>query len=188
MVRIALIFGLLVFGAAAPAAADHGPQVFRTGPTFGAGVGVGNMFSSCDDDFDCGTVLESASAHAYAGGFLASSTALIGEAWGMIHRDSELTITHGLLVAGVQQWIAPRVWIKGGAGVARSSFRYDIEPILGIENHSELVPGGLAAAGVDLVQESGAAFSLELRAGAGLYDDSRSRVHKLALVGSLSWH
>lgn len=188
MLRAALSVAVLsIVFTALPAAADHGPQVLRTGPTFGAGVGVGSMFSNCDDDFDCDTVLESGSLHAYAGGFLASSTALIGEGWGMAHRDSDVTITHGLLVGGLQHWLAPRVWVKGGIGVARSSFSYDA-PLVDLESRSDIVPGGLLAAGVDLVQESSAAFSLELRYGAGLYDDAESRIHQAALSGALSWH
>jgi hypothetical protein len=184
---VVLIFVSAVL-ATAPAAADHGTlPVLRTGPTFGVGLGVGNMFSNCDDDFDCGTVLESGSLHAFAGGFLVSDTALVVEGWMTTHRDDRLTITNGLAVVAAQRWLVPRLWLKAGLGVARSSFSYDAV-LVDIENRSEIAPGALAAAGVDVVQGGRSAFDIQLRYGAGLYDDRRARVHKLALSAGLSWH
>ncbi len=187
MARLSLALALLVLFASAPAAADHGPRPLRTGPTFGVGVGAGNMFSNCDDEFDCGNVLESASVHAYAGGFLGSDTALIIEGWGMVHRDDRVTITHGMAAGALQQWLVPRLWFKGGVGIARSSFTYDAI-VADIEDRRDIVPGALAALGLDVVRGTYAAFDLQLRYGAALSGDSEARIHQLALNAGLSWH
>lgn len=176
----------LTLAAAAPAAAAATDEPPREGPTLGAGLGLGNIFSQCDDDFDCDTILESVSVHAFAGGFAGPRTALVAFGWGMIHRDDEVTITHGLAGGALQQWLTRRLWLKGGAGIARSSFSYDVDGVT-IQDDSDIVPGALAAAGLELVVGARSSFDVQIRYGTGLYGDSETRVHKLALAAGLSW-
>lgn len=184
----AIALGLALAAASwEPARAEASPSPQREGPTFGAGLGFGTMFSDCAEGFDCDTVLESGSIHAFAGGFAGPSTALVLEGWAMVHPGDDVRITHLIGAGALQQWLTRRLWLKAGVGAARSSFSYDINDVLEVRDDSEIAPAALAAAGFEVVVGERSSFEIQLRYGAGIYDDAETRVHQLALAAGLSW-
>ncbi|HVV88216.1 MAG TPA: hypothetical protein VHE35_34480 [Kofleriaceae bacterium] len=176
--RLGSILSTIVFGAAtcaflSPASArpwrhDHAP---RTGGTFGIGIGIGHISCEDSDGNDCGGGdLPAGGISLRAGSMLSPETSLSAELWGMTHREDGQTVTQGILAGVVRGWVAPILWLEGGVGVARTTSEYDIG--VGTEvSQSDVVPAGVAGIGVEVLSAPDLAIDLELKGGAGLYED-----------------
>lgn len=153
----------------------------RSGLTAGIALGVGHM--GCNDD-ECDTLVEAGGLNAHIGGMLTPRLALVGDIWGMTHRDDRATFSQSILTAALRVWPAKFLWLSGGVGVARASFSYDAE-IVTLEERSETVPGFMAAAGIEVLQSESFALDVQVRAGTGIYDeDQRIRNYALSVGAS----
>jgi hypothetical protein len=191
--KLALTVGavlLVVVGASAISAsqAAHADNVVRanrtqarSGLTGGAALGVGHL--GCDSN-ECDKLVEAGGISAHLGGMLSPRLALVGDLWGMSHKDGRATFSQTILTAALRWWPVDVIWLSGGVGVARASFHYDAD-FVEFMNRSDTVPGFMAAAGVELLHSSTFALEVQVRAGTGVYDqDERIRNYALSVGAS----
>lgn len=189
-------FAYLGFAAAlavaAPAAADtvivaNDDAPARGGFILGATIDGGHMGCQTEDGDDCGDgVHEAGGFSVHVGGLVTPRLALLAEFWGMAHSEDRFTATQVLATANVRGWIAPRLWLQGGVGVARSKLEFDGDIIMATST-SSVVPAASAAIGFELVQTPVFGLDIELRAGSGLYRDD-IRIYNAALGVGASFY
>lgn len=171
----------------------------RDGFIIGFGIGGGHMEidseSGDESSFD-----ESVSLDFHAGGMLSPQFAIVGDLWGLAHVESEsiggadydLTFTHTLVTAAGRYWFAPIFWAQAGVGFAqaRASISGD-----GIEanSESEVAPGLMLAAGIEILQTTSFVLDAQLRYGAGYYGEDQNvsedtTVHNLSLSAGFNWY
>lgn len=152
---------------AAPATAQAQFDSGRDGITIGVGFGIGHMM--CSDD-GCDGFTEAGTVDLHLGSMFSPRLALMLDVWGLGHGDQGFTLTNGFATVGLQGWIIPRLWIKGGVGIARTSLSYDSD-FIDIEDKSSTDPGLLVAAGFEVIQILNFAIDVQLRAGSTLFTD-----------------
>jgi hypothetical protein len=182
----------LVVAAAAPASADtlvvtRGDDSGRSGLVLGGSIDGGNIGCQTKNGDDCGNGMHEAGGFSvHVGVMVAPAVAIIGEVWGMAHQEDSFTASQVLATAAVRAWLAPRVWLQGGVGVARSKLSFDDGLVMG-SSESSTVPAAVGALGVELVQTPTLGLDLELRAGSGLYRDD-VRIYNAALGVGASFY
>jgi hypothetical protein len=113
--------------------------------------------------------------------------ALVVDLWGMSHSDGDhATFSQGLLTAGIRGWLAPRLWLQGGIGVAEARWHYSSE-FIDYESRSETVPAIMGAIGVELLSSPTFALDLTLRGGTGFFEDD-VRVRNVSLGIGVDWY
>ena len=122
----------LLLGMTSPASAQYGrhsyysspgnypppPGAYRSTLVVGVSVGVGALTAdSCDDLCGRGLSLEG-----HIGGMIAPRTALLFDAWTVIHPipNSDGDTTSTIYAGALQYWLAPIVWLKGGIGIGNT--------------------------------------------------------------------
>ena len=142
----------------------------RSGFVLGATLVGGDLVCSTRSGDDCGdrSVKPGAGLSVHAGQMIIPRLALLGELWGMAHTEHALTASQILATANVRGWVAPRLWLQGGLGVARSQISYKTGELMATEQ-SDLVPAFAAAAGVEVLHERRFAVDIEARGGSGFY-------------------
>ncbi|MEM9489920.1 MAG: outer membrane beta-barrel protein [Myxococcota bacterium] len=149
----------------------YGPNA-RQGLTIGFGIGVGDI-----DCTDCDAGLEAAGVEFHAGVMINPRMAVIGEIWAMSHSerddtfDAEITLTHLIATAGVQYWVLPRLWVKGGLGIAQGFLTVSVGNIEA-SDESEAGLGLMAAVGYEVLTTRRFAMDAQLHLGTGLYGDT----------------
>jgi hypothetical protein len=152
----------------------------RSGLVLGATIDGGNIGCQTKSGDDCGNGAHPAGGFSvHVGGMVSPSLAILGEAWGMAHTQDSLTATQILATADVRGWVAPRLWLQGGVGVARSKLSFD-SSLISASAMSSTVPAVVAAVGLELVRAKTFGLDLELRGGSGLYRDD-VRIYNAAL-------
>jgi hypothetical protein len=160
--------GLLARAAAADVYALAEPTD-RTGLVLGATIDGGHIGCETQNGDDCGNGVHPAGGFSlYAGTMIMPALAITGELWGMAHQDGDVTASQVLATANLRAWVAPRLWLQGGFGFARSKVTND-GPIVMTESVSDTVPAATAAIGVELVHARTFALDLQLRGGSGFY-------------------
>ncbi|MCE9576169.1 MAG: outer membrane beta-barrel protein [Deltaproteobacteria bacterium] len=162
--------GLASLTSVAIADGDDAPA--RNGATFGVGVGGGHIVCTTKDGDDCdGDGANPAGGlDLRAGAMLSPRVALGAEVWGMTHRDDRLKVSQGIIAGVVRGWVADRLWLQGGAGVARTTAEYDLGGLGTFTSKSDWVPAIVLGVGLELVSAPKFALDLELKGGTGLYD------------------
>ncbi len=190
LVRAGLAAGLIV-ASAAPALADTASvtrygEPARNGLVLGAAIAGGNMGCQTDDGDDCGDGAHAAGGFSvHAGAMVNPRVAILGEAWGMAHTHDDLTATQVIATANVRGWVAPRLWLQAGLGVARSKLSFDAGPIMASDT-SSVVPAAAVAVGLELIQTASFGLDVELRGGSGLYRDD-VRIYNAAVGVGVSF-
>ena len=165
-------FGALAL-AAAPAVAEprNGPP--RYGTTFGFGLGVGHLACEDADGNDCGGPgnLPAGGLSVRVGQLIGPGSEVSGELWGMTHSEDAGSVSQVILAGQFRGWVVPRLWLQGGLGIARSSSEYNTG-VGTIYSESDIVPAAVVGVGTEIVSDPGFAVDLELKAGAGLYQDN----------------
>lgn len=166
------------------------PPEVRKGLTAGASLGLGEL--SCEDESSTGTgpcdgVTEAGSLDGHLGVMLSPRLALMGDIWIMGHTENDLTVSQTISTIGAQLWLTPRLWIKGGLGIAHARFRFD-GAFIDLESESETVPAGMLGVGYEVVHKPNFALDLSLRGGTGVYEDEQTRAHNVAVTLGLSWY
>jgi len=152
----------------------------RSGLVLGASVDGGNIGCQTKSGDDCGDGMHAAGGVSiHVGAMIGPRLAILGEAWGMAHTQDSLTASQGLATANLRAWLAPRLWLQGGFGVARSKISYDNDFFMASAT-SSTVPAVSAAIGLELVHLPAFGLDVELRGGSGLYRDD-VRIYNVAL-------
>lgn len=176
----AIILAILV--ASSPAAAE--PK--RSGFMVGASLGAGGA-SACDG---CER-LAGGAAEIHIGGWLTPQFALSYEAWVFTGDPSRMIYNGsgaGMAVATMR--VAPRVWVKGGAGMAMYTHEDPIgEGLTGNDMSIEHRGVGLGAGvGYELYQSRGSfVIDVSARSVLGMFPGHGASVSGSALIG-LSWN
>lgn len=165
------------------------PRPARQGLMIGFGLGGGEL--SCEDvstsgSGPCDGVTEAGSIDAHLGIMLSPRLAIMGDIWAMGHTEDQLTVSQTITTAAAQLWLTPRLWIKGGIGVAHARFNYD-GVIVEVESSSETVPAGMLAVGYELMHRPRFALDVQLKGGTGIYDEGDTQAHNAALSVGLNW-
>ncbi|MEO8552399.1 MAG: hypothetical protein ABI678_20620 [Kofleriaceae bacterium] len=138
----------------------------RSGLVLGAATEGGDLVCSTPSGADCGdrSAKPAAGLSVHAGQMIGPELALLGELWGMAHTEQTVTASQILATANVRGWVAPRLWLQGGLGVARSTISYKTGDLMATEQ-SDTVPAFAAAAGVEVLHERRFALDIEARGG-----------------------
>jgi hypothetical protein len=150
------------------------------------GFGIGGGEAQCSGEA-CNGVTEAGSIDAHVGTMIRPRLAIMGDAWVMMHTEDRLTLTHGIFTVAAQLWVTDRLWVKGGLGGARASYRYD-GVLVNATDRTETVPGVMAAVGVELIRSKTFALDAQLKGGTGFYDDDTTRVHNAAVSIGFNWY
>ncbi len=165
---------------------EHADPSYRSGLVLGASIDGGDMGCQTKNGDDCGNGSHDAGGISlHAGGMVAPSLAILGEVWGMAHTEDTLTESQVLVTANLRGWIAPRLWLQGGLGVARSEVSYKNGQLMA-SDMSDTVPAFDAAIGVEVIRSPGFALDIEARTGSGFYQGD-ARVYDAALGVGVSW-
>ncbi len=164
--------------------------------TWGLSLGIGGM-SSDSGPIDCANCDYNPLAveiDVHVGGMLSSRFALMGELQGNVQTLEEqgggegtLSLAQFALMVAAQYWVVPKVWVKGGIGVAHLSFNYDDyygsaeEPI---------DDGGvfMVGAGVELLSGRDFALDLQGRYIVGSYDGIDDRISSGTIGIGVNWY
>lgn len=170
----ASLLTLSALSAAAQAQDFSATQMFegddgRSGLVLGATLEGGDLVCSTPSGTDCGDrgAKPAAGLSVHAGTMMNPRLAILGELWGMAHTEDTVTASQVLLTANARAWVAPRLWLQGGLGVARSQISYKTDDVM--TSASSIVPAFSAAAGVEVMHERGFAVDIEARGGSGFY-------------------
>lgn len=154
---------------------------YRTGLTFGVGIGPGSITttSTCGDFCGAAIALEG-----HIGGMLNPRLAIMGDFWLNAHPipNSDGTTTNSISSLALQYWLTDIIWIKGGLGIGHTQVLSDSEGVL--DDATGL--GLLAAGGIELIHAPNFALDLALRFGHGFYDGGD--VDNFALTLALNWY
>jgi hypothetical protein len=178
-------FAGIVVTVAAPAFADTvvvaaDTSNERSGLVLGASIDGGNLGCQTKNGDDCGNGTHAAGGlSVHAGLMIGPRLAILGEAWAMAHTEDSLTATQAMATGNLRAWLAPRLWLQGGFGVARSKISYDSSLFMA-SSTSATVPAVSAAIGLELVHSPAFGLDVELRGGSGLYRDD-VRIYNAAL-------
>lgn len=165
---ILLAIPMIAFTTSA-AMAEEGASAFgnRDGFMLGFGINFGEIScagAGCDD------VTEAAGLDIHLGSMVSPRMGIDVEIWGMAHTEDNLTLTHTIATLGVQYWLLPRLWVKGGVGVAQAAWEYD--GLINVEDQTKRVPAIMGAVGYELMVGKRFALDVQLRGGVGFYGDA----------------
>lgn len=160
---------------------------YHEGLVLGGSIDGGHIGCETRDGRDCGDGVQPAGGFSvHAGAMVAPMVAVLGEAWGMAHTEDNVTASQAIVTAAVRGWVAPRLWLQGGLGLARSKVTYDYAPGIMAVSESDTVPAFAAGAGLELVHTPTFGLDLELRTGSGFYQGD-ARVYNAALGVGATW-
>lgn len=166
------------------------PQA-RRGLAIGFGFGVGGMDSQdgirCDG---CSSEPVAGGFNGHIGAMLAPNLAILleGTVTGQqLDAVGAQTLMQAQLLAAVQYWLTPMLWIKGGLGSSHLSISYDD----GYETQSEELDTGMAAMaaiGYEVLHAPRFAIDVDLRLSTGTYNGLDDKI-SAGLVGvGFSWY
>lgn len=166
---ILLAIPMIAFTTSAAMAEDDASAFARRRDGFMLGFGINFGEISCAGT-GCDDVTEAVGIDIHLGSMISPRTGLGFDLWAMTHTEDNLTITHAIATLGVQYWLLPRLWVKGGLGVAQAAWKYD-GPI-NLENQTEYVPAIMGAVGYEILVGRSFALDVQLRGGTGFYGDA----------------
>jgi hypothetical protein len=163
------------YGPAQPPLPPQPAEQTRQGWNLGLSLGVGSMTSSAGDFecLDCDTEPPAIAFDLHVGTMIMPRMALQAEAWVQsraLDAYGDSSIGQSMFLLALQYWLTPRFWIKGGLGFASLTVSYNngFEDVTDNVNDGSAVMGAL---GYELVSSSSFALDLQLKTGAGIYDD-----------------
>jgi hypothetical protein len=143
--------------------------------------------STGDEDI-CDGVTEAGGAEFHIGTMLRPAFGLSGEVWVMGHTEDNVTITHAITTVGVNFWILPRLWVRGGLGWAVAKWHYKGPLGLNLSDSTESVPAVMAAAGYELYAKRNFALDIQLRGGTGFYKEGDAKASNAAVGVAFTWY
>ncbi len=182
----------------APAHPSASPQEAPRAKTFhrrrgwygGVGLGFGGIDTG-DGSLNCAQCEQSPSVIGFDGrlGFmLTRRLGIFGEGWGTLGEldsNSDVLLAQSIGVLGLQYWIHPMVYIKGGLGFS------NLELIDDNSNFSNFQDNGsafLGALGVELISSRSFSLDLEGKLGVASYTDINETITTGTIGLGLTWH
>lgn len=160
----------------------------RAGFFGGVGAGGGVMGLACGPS--CEGLDASATLSAHAGLLLASGLVVLYDAALLVHLDESplgpVRVYHSTHLLALQGWMAPRVWVRGGPGLAHLRVHH-----VGIGTRGEMVPALGGALGVELWRAAPTVIEGVLRVSAGFFDEDDGQddaVYTLSIGAGASWY
>jgi hypothetical protein len=157
----------------------------RNGLLLGFGVHAGHMSCSSDGDV-CDGVSEAGGVDFHIGTMLRPRLAVVGEIWPMAHTEDNVTITHVISTVGLQYWLAPGLWVRGGVGAAYARFTY--AHIIALSDDTETVAAVMAAAGYEILAGRRFTMDLQLRGGTGFYRERGVEASNAGIALGFTWY
>jgi hypothetical protein len=155
--RKLLLVTAITCASAAPAAAQQPAPAAayqnNSGVMVGFGIGLANAMPSCEG---CESEL-SFGFDFNLGGFLNPRLAIMYDVGAWADSENEVTLVLSSNTVAAQYWVAPQVWIKGGAGLSLLQVSFDGES----DSESGLALTG--AAGYEVMQNGNFAMDLSGR-------------------------
>jgi hypothetical protein len=178
----------------APPATAPGGFMDRRGLAFGFGFGIGGM-SAEEGDIECPSCDYNPLAGAFdfhIGGMLSPRLALLLEVQGSAQTIDEdyygtETLSQVALMGAAQFWLTPRLWLKGGLGVASLDTTYSDDYS---DEGANIDTGGavLLAAGVELLQRRDFAIDLQGRVLVGSYEAIDDTITSGTIGVGFNWY
>lgn len=157
----------------------------RKGLLLGFGVNAGNL--SCESEGDeCNGVTEAGGIDLHIGTMLRPRLAVVGEVWPMAHTEDNVTITHVITTIGLQYWLTPGLWIRGGVGGAYARFTY--ARIIALSDDTETVPAVMGAVGYEVLAGRRFTMDVQLRGGTGFYQDRAVKASNAGIALGFTWY
>jgi hypothetical protein len=164
------------------------PPAGRVGFFGGVGVGAGVMGLACGPS--CDGLDGSAGLSGHAGFLLASGLVVLYDAALLAHLDDSplgpVRVFHSTHLVALQGWVAPRVWLRGGPGLAHLRIKH-----VGIGSRAETVPALGAALGVEVARAGPTVIEGVLRVSAGFFDEDDGQdgsVYTVSIGAGASWY
>jgi hypothetical protein len=136
--------------------------------------------------------LERGAVDAEIGVRVAPHAAVVLDVWGVGYEETDMRVIQGFATIGVQTWVSPTTWVKGGLGVARVQLdyapadRYELR-LLDVDDLADNDPGLVFAAGTTIPIGRQVLADVEMRAGSGLMEAPQLRVQSLLFQVGLRW-
>ena len=155
----------------------------RGGLTFGGSLGLGHI--ECEGE-GCDGVNGASGLELHVGTLLGPRLGVIADLWGMRHTEDNASFSQGMLTAAIRFWPVKRLWLQGGVGVARASWRYDSD-VASFETRTDTVPAVMAGVGVELVSTRDLAVDFSFRVGSGAYDND-TKIRNASFALGVNWY
>ncbi|HRC58301.1 MAG TPA: hypothetical protein PKU97_20395 [Kofleriaceae bacterium] len=166
------------------------------GLVWGIGLGLGGM-SSKDGPIECSSCSYSPMAvevDAHLGGMMSPRLALLFEIQGNVQPVEEVgggegdkTLGQFAAMAAAQYWITPRLWLKGGIGVATLSYNYNDSS----GTQEEPIDDGgvfLLGAGYEILAGRDFALDVQGRYVVGSYDGINDQISSGTIGLGVNWY
>lgn len=162
----------------------------------GFSIGLGGMSSNAYGDITCSNCDYNPIAveiDGHVGGMLSSRFALLLELQGNIQTVNDngqggtVTLSQGVVMAAGQFWLTPKLWLKGGVGVAHLS--YDYNDAYG--SQSQPIDNGgaiMGAAGYELYSTPEFAVDLQGRIIDGSYKGINDHITSATVGLGFNWY
>jgi hypothetical protein len=169
------------------AAEPDGRYRGRNGFTFGAALMAGQLGCTTRDGADCNSsgASEAGGLALRAGVMVQPNLAVALDLSGMTHREDRVKTSQTLAAITARGWLAPRLWLEGGVGIARSSAEYDLT-VVNVVDDSENVLGGLVGVGFEVISSRNLALDVGLRGATSFYRND-VRLYNVALTVGVSF-
>jgi hypothetical protein len=180
---------------AQPTTTPDGFQLRAGRLAFGFGLGLGAMESengpieclNCDYEALAGGV------DLHIGGMISNRLALLleiqgnGQAVREYRDEGSQTLMQSALMGAAQFWVTPRIWLKGGLGVAHLQYTYSDS----YDQYDEPIDTGAAvllAAGIELLHRQTFSIDLQGRVLVGAYDGIDDQITASQIGVGFNWY
>ena len=156
----------------------HAEERLRDGLTFGLSLGAGPVVSECEA---CSATTSAVDLH--IGWMAAPRLAVLFDMTGVVQTQG-LGVSASLLYAGAAQyWATPRIWLKGGAGVAL----LEDTGVFGQMDTEQTGFGMLAAVGLEFLRAQRFVFDGQAQFAGSFYGQDGKVVNASLQIG-ISWY
>ena len=163
------------------AVAETAPMPERLGFEAGAGLYGGEINCENENGDFCDGVTEAGGFDLHANYFFKPTFGVTLDVWPMIHREDDWTFTHTIVTVGAKFRPVPILTLTGGVGSAQARLSY--RGVINIDSETETVPSVMFAAALEVVRGRNFAVDVQVRAGAGFYDDDDNGNGEADVVG-----
>lgn len=163
------------------------PPRGREGWQLGFSFGIGAL-SDSTGEFDCLNCESSPPAVGFdfhVGSMVNSNLALQGELWVQsraMDDSNSSALGQSMYLLAAQYWFSPRFWIKAGLGLATLNATYEGAGA----SYTDAGSAMMGAVGYEIVHSRGFGFDVQLKTGAGLYENLELSTTVLAL--GVNWY
>jgi len=134
---------------------------------FGIGLGGGSLRAECEE---CSSAMEAGGLNAHVGYMVTPQLAILVDVWGMVHKESFLTVFQNINTLAARYWPMPNVWVQAGIGNANAGYYWD-GIFVQVEDRTEKAPGVMFGVGYELSVRPKFSIDISFRYGTGLYEE-----------------